>query len=231
MSNSSKRKHRRQDPLLIRPVPYLSEKPTILIVCEGKNTEPSYFNKFRVSSASIRTVGEGYNTVSLVERAKYLSEKKWFKRKGVQFDQVWCVFDADTDPEHPKQSEKFNEAIVLAESYNFHVAYSNQAFEYWLILHFEDHQGEPLHRSLYDERLNNHLSKYGVEYDGIKRKKVTESFFALLEGKDQKISKPRVLLAIERARRNYKRFDHTNPAAEESSTTVYRLVEELRRHT
>lgn len=228
---SKSRDHRRQEPILVRPAPYIKERPSILIVCEGKNTEPSYFNKFRLTSAVIRTIGEGYNTISLVERAKELSEKKWFIKNGKQFDQVWCVFDADTDPDHPRQSEKFNEAIALAEEYGFQVAYSNQAFEYWLILHFENHKGDPLHRSEYDNRLNEYLHTFGIEYDGLKRKRISEAMFALLEGQDQSTGKPRVRLAIERARRNYNRFDHKDPASEESSTTVFRLVEELMRYT
>ena len=56
---------RRTETSLERPAPVLTEKPTILIVCEGKNTEPSYFNQFRLSSATIKPVGEGFNTISL----------------------------------------------------------------------------------------------------------------------------------------------------------------------
>jgi hypothetical protein len=48
-----KRKHRQQlkaqrrtAPSLERAAPTLREKPTILIVCEGENTEPSYFRQF-----------------------------------------------------------------------------------------------------------------------------------------------------------------------------------------
>ncbi len=225
-----KHSERRREPELKRPAPYVDERPTILIVCEGKNTEPSYFNKFRLSSATTRTIGEGYNTISLVERAKELSEKRWWKKKGPQFDQVWCVFDADINPEHPKQADMFNEAIALATDYGFHVAYSNQAFEYWLLLHFEDHDGSPLHRDQYDDRLNKHLEPFATVYDGVRRKRVNERLFALLEGDDQRTGKPRVRLAIERARRIYNAYDHKNPASEESSTTVFRLVEELMRH-
>lgn len=53
-------------------------KPTILIVCEGMNTEPSYFNQFRLPSATVTTVGEGYNTVSLVNRALALSKERHY---------------------------------------------------------------------------------------------------------------------------------------------------------
>ena len=44
---------------------------------------------------------------------------------------------------------------------------------------------------------------------------------------DDKTGKERKLLAIERANRNYNQFDNINPSVEESSTTVFRLVEEL----
>ncbi|MBF9019024.1 MULTISPECIES: RloB family protein [unclassified Oceanispirochaeta] len=48
----------------------------------------------------------------------------------------------------------FNTAITNAESYGFKVAYSNQAFEYWLILHFNDHQGGSIHRDSYNSIIN-----------------------------------------------------------------------------
>lgn len=37
------KKSRRNEPILEREQPSKLEKPTILIVCEGQNTEPSYF--------------------------------------------------------------------------------------------------------------------------------------------------------------------------------------------
>ena len=50
----------RKQPNLERPAAKLIEKPTILIVCEGKNTEPSYFKQFRITSATVKFVGEGF---------------------------------------------------------------------------------------------------------------------------------------------------------------------------
>jgi hypothetical protein len=38
-------------------------KQTFLIVCEGENTEPDYFNEFKLSSARVESVGEGINTI------------------------------------------------------------------------------------------------------------------------------------------------------------------------
>ncbi len=93
----------RQTPSLNRNKPSIPIKKRILIVCEGENTEPSYFKQFRLTTATIRTVGEGYNTERLVERAQGLS-------KEARYDQVWCVFDKDDFPE-----QTFNGAIEMAK--------------------------------------------------------------------------------------------------------------------
>ena len=206
---------RRKEPSLERPVAELTEKPSILIVCEGENTEPSYFNQFRITSAKVKSVGEGYNTVSLVNRALALTQQG-------NCDQVWCVFDKDDFNDND-----FNSAIQIALANNFGVAYSNQSFEYWLILHFNDHQGGGMHRDNYNDKINEHLKPFKVTYDGNGTKLIEEDFFELLEGVDEKTNRKRVELAIVRAERNYNSFDHTNPAREESSTTVFRLVREL----
>lgn len=206
---------RRKEPSLERPVAELTEKPSILIICEGENTEPSYFNQFRITSAKVKSVGEGYNTVSLVNRALALSQQG-------NNDQVWCVFDKDDF-----NDSDFNAAIQIAVANNFGIAYSNQSFEYWLILHFNDHQGGGMHRNSYNDKINEHLKPFKVTYDGNGTKLIEEDFFELLDGIDDKTSRKRAELAIDRAERNYNHFDHANPAREESSTTVFRLVREL----
>jgi|TARA_R100000501_G_C2623772_1_gene116942 hypothetical protein len=211
------RKNRKDEPELDRNKPSKYEKPTILIVCEGKNTEPSYFRQFKLTTAEVKPIGEGYNTVTLVNRAIELSQKG--------YDQVWCVFDKDDFP-----NTDFNNAIQIAKAQNFGVAYSNQAFEYWILLHFDDHQGGGMHRNQYDEKINNHLKNFGLSYDGQNSKVITEEIFDLLESIDEKFEKDRKTLAIERAKRIYNRLNKISPAKEESSTTVFKLVEELNKY-
>ena len=53
-----KKAQRRKEPSLVRPIAELKEKPFILIVCEGKNTEPYYFNQFRITTAKVKSVGK-----------------------------------------------------------------------------------------------------------------------------------------------------------------------------
>lgn len=206
---------RRGEPALERAAPLRDEKPTILIICEGKNTEPSYFNQFKVITATIKALGDGNNTVSLVNQAITL------KAKG-DYDEVWCVFDKDDF-----SSNDFNNAIVMANANNLGIAYSNQSFEYWLILHFEDHQGAAMHRNEYEKTLNKYLEPFGTSYEGNGNKIISEDFFDLLMGIDENIGKSRIELAITRADRNYNLLTHVSPATEESSTTVFRLASKL----
>lgn len=209
------RVNRRNEPKLERALPEKVERPTILIVCEGENTEPGYFSQFRLSSATIYPVGEGCNTTSLVNRAiKHDAKKK--------YEQVWCVFDKDDFP-----AKDFNDAITIARANGFGVAYSNQAFEYWVLLHFIDHQGGGMHRNDYDYRINQLLQSFGLTYDGNGSKMITEEIFELLIGIDEQTGLNRTQLAIDRAKRNYEKLSHVSPATEESSTTVFKLVEEI----
>lgn len=98
--------------------------PHFLIVCGGEKTEPVYFAGFRVPSVKIKIVGLGKDPLTLVERAFELGRQE-------QYDQVWCVFDRDDVPD-----DRFNQAVDRARQRRIAVAYSNQAFELWYLLHF-----------------------------------------------------------------------------------------------
>lgn len=44
----------------LRRISFVREvKQSFLIICEGVNTEPDYFNAFRLTSANIKAVGQG----------------------------------------------------------------------------------------------------------------------------------------------------------------------------
>ncbi len=106
-----------------------SEKKNILIVCEGE-TERLYFDSFPLKSANLKTISTGSNTKTLIKYAKKESEDAI--KRDESYDQVWCVFDRDSF-----SKEQFNTAIQMAESSGFQVAWSNEAFELWYVLHFE----------------------------------------------------------------------------------------------
>lgn len=190
----------------IKPV-----KQTFLIVCEGANTEPDYFNAFRLTSANVKALGEGYNTLTLVDRA--IEIKLHEAEKGRKYDQHWVVFDKDSFP-----PADFNAAIVKAKANGFKVAYSNQSFEFWFILHFALRHGG-LQRSLYAGLLTGYLGFPYAKESGVSKK----MFDALL---------PLQQTAINNSIAVYDAFGapHASPANEESSTTVHELVIELNKY-
>lgn len=198
---------------------FKKQLPVIYIYCEGKNTEPDYFNFFRVKTARIRSVGVGDNTVSLVEKAIEAIKKESF---DPTLDQKWCVFDKDDFA-----GDMFDNAIRMADKAGFGVAWSNQSFEYWFLLHFNDHQGGTLHRDMLKDKINLNISDEKAHYNSDGSKHVSEQFFNELTGKDPGAGNSRQELAIKRATRLHKMKSDMPPSGTESCTTVYKLVEVL----
>ena len=174
---AAKKRRQNTTPITAPEAPQ-TEQAVILIVCDGKNTEPSYFGQFRFRSAVVRTIGEGYNTTSLVNRACVLRDEYPYKK-------VWVVFDKDSF-----KKPTFHEAIRVAEQNDFGIAWSNQAFEYWLILHFEDHQGGGMHREDYGPKINGYIEPM-AHYDYKESKSISKPFFQLLASIDPKTNRPR----------------------------------------
>lgn len=184
-------------------------KQSFLIVCEGEKTEPDYFKAFRMTAATIKAVGQAMNTMTLVSKAINIRESDQKKKKV--YDQCWVVFDKDDFP-----AKDFNQAIQLAEKNGFHVAYSNQAFEYWFLLHYNLYTGA-IHRSQYKEMLTRLTGMPYSKTDGY-----GAVMYNLLLSRQQK--------AISNAEAVLAEISHGNPAEEESSTTVHKLVRELNKY-
>ncbi len=172
-------------------------RPSFLIVCEGECTEPFYFKKFRVSTRVV-VVGTGDNTLNLVREAESRSQDD-------DYDFVWCVFDKDSFP-----PEHFNNAIKMAISKGFKVAYSNEAFELWYVLHFCYHQSS-VSRSDYSKILDRYL-------DRAYEKNLKDIYDILLSHQGTAIQNARKLIAL---------YNPHNPAKDNPCTTVYALVEKL----
>lgn len=184
-------------------------KQSFLIVCEGECTEPDYFKAFRMTTATIKVVGQAMNTTSLVAKAISIRDMEAAKKRD--YDQCWVVFDKDDFP-----ANEFNRAIAMAQSNGFKVAYSNQAFEYWFLLHFNLYSGL-LHRDNYASMLT---KLCGMPYS--KR----EGFGTVIYNRILQLQP----VAIRNAKAVLKEISHGNPAMEESSTTVHLLVEELNKY-
>jgi len=107
----------------------------ILLVCEGKRTEPEYLRgmkvRERLSAVKLHVVAGVTDPMRLVERA--VQERDRLSRDD-DFDDVWCIFDTESPIPHASLSG----ALALATTEGFRVARSNPCFELWIVLHFMD---------------------------------------------------------------------------------------------
>ncbi len=177
-----------------------SIRQRFLIVCEGERTEPNYFRAFRPAGLIVEIKGVARQALQLVERALEL-------REANEYDQVWCVFDRDD-----VSAAQFNQALQLAKREGLRVAYSNEAFELWYLLHFHYYQ-TGIARQDYALRLAELLEQ--------RYAKNSEIMYDLLL--------PRQEQAIQNARRLLSSYDPVQPAHDNPSTSVHLLVEELNR--
>lgn len=179
-------------------------RKNFLIVCEGEKTEPSYFQEFRVPKKIYDVFGIGANTESLVRKAIELRDKE-----GISYGEVWCVFDRNSFP-----TQNFNNALSLAKNNNIKVAYSNEAFEIWYLLHFNFHDAATS-RTQYEAMLTDRL---GFPYK--KNDPNMYDYLFHLQG-----------TAIKNATKLLSSYPKHVPSIDNPSTKVHLLVQELNKHS
>lgn len=147
----------------------LDPRPVVLIICEGQNTEPEYFEGLvaqfdnpRVRILALKGQGVPLTIVQTGQEQKEEAEAKARKRddENIAYEAVWCVFDRDDHPDIPN-------AFAIAKAEGLHVAFSNPCFELWLLLHFREQPGMK-HRDIVASLLREYVPKYD------KRKKNVE---------------------------------------------------------
>jgi hypothetical protein len=182
-------------------------RQSFLIVCQGMKTEPLYFEGFRTKKQIIVIESYSRDPRRLVEKALELQQKA--EQNEEPFDQVWCVFDRDEFPR-----ENFTGALKNANDVGVQVAYSNEAFELWYLLHFE-YFHTAITRQQYIDKLDTLL--------GIPYKKNNPGMFDLLFNRQ-----PR---ALANAARLLGSYQPVRPYDDNPSTTVHLLVEQLLRNS
>lgn len=123
-------KRKRKESSLKRAMPRMAPYGRYLIVCEGKKTEPYYFESliddYKLGN-NVKIAPQTYTCPKqLVEYAI-----NCIRNTSNEYDKIFCVFDKD-------KHEKYYDALQLArDKKNIITVNSVPCFEYWLILHFE----------------------------------------------------------------------------------------------
>ena len=180
----------------------------VRVLTEGEITEPDYLTEWaRLNRHKVRLdlADYGMTPDALVGRARvYARGNRRSRRVDRDFDEIWCVFDAD---EHKKLAQ----AIEEARQGGIELAVSNPCMELWLVLHARD-QTAHIHR--HDvQSLSNEL---GLT-DG---KKIADAARATL------------VVGFETAKQRARALDvrhagNGSPPRSNPSTDVWRLVDRL----
>lgn len=203
----SNRRNRQRRPARAAP---RAPKRRLLVVCEGKVTEPEYLRGLeRATRDALLEVSidpASGDPRHLVETAKHRASQanaaaKREKDEFLRFDEVWCVCDVD---QHPR----LNDARQMARDNGIEMAVSNPCFELWLVLHFRDNPGAQ-ERHAMQRLLRQFLPSYEKHL----------SFEAVAFGLDA---------ASARARKLDELADADGDNGRNPTTGVYRLADSMR---
>lgn len=209
-----------------RPIRFRKYEYLFLIVCEDEKTEPSYFNKYKEffpeETLYLEPVGTGHDPKGVVKRA--IIERGILERKAKkEVDIVWVVFDKDDADENATKIKNFEDAFSIANSENFEIAYSNEVFELWLLLHFiEVDKNTPIPRAEIYRLLKEEFKKIdgynNYEYDHNTIDERTIEIIFKAGNRD---------LAIRRAEDLIEHHKENKPINANPSTKIHILIKEL----
>lgn len=141
---------------------------TFILFCEDTVNEPAYFRSFETPGKVKVNVVEGQlsSFKNIVKTLQYCEKEglleiidNHYRLKPGTTSHVWSVFDRDAESAYiqsidPADDLQFSFSIQAALQAGLQVAWSNDVFELWILLHFEDvAPGAWRHRSYVYERL------------------------------------------------------------------------------
>lgn len=207
-----------------RRASFRKPKETILIVCEGKKTEPNYFKSLRqylrLEVVQVEVIGEGGAPITVVGNAIKMRDKRRKESKTslleTPFDEIWCVFDT----EDLSKNRSYHEAVEKAEKEKIKLALSNPCIELWFLLHFKDGRKPFANYSKLEPDLKTCIHNYQ------KNMAVFELIYAntniAFSNAQNLIEKHPNLNDEIRKKSLHQRVKHLNP-----STTIHLLVKKL----
>ena len=184
-----------------------------LIVTDAEKTEKYYFEgiKNRIPDSLKNDLQiKIYSNKALSKIIDFAAEER---NKDERFRDIWLVFDRD-------EVKNFDKLIEEAKENKMNVGWSNPCFEIWLMSYFQSPKN--IEES---QKCCETFEKIFKENTGKKYKKSEEKIYNILYEKGDENR------AIERAREKYHqiRKEYSKPSKMIGCTTVYKLVEELKK--
>jgi len=212
--------------------------PDVIIACEDSVSSPTYFQKIidkliedkRITQDSFVIAKHKHtNPTGVLKDLKNYSDEN--NKKYTDFEHKWIVIDRDIERVNGggHKKEDFNNALKDAKSkrkdLNIEVAYSNDSFELWYLLHF-NYRDTAISRDETIKKVIDELKKIKphifakLDKDNVKEENYTKMIFeTLLDKQETAIRNAKNLL-------NFYGSSH-NPERDNPSTRVHVLVEIL----
>lgn len=132
-------------------------------------------------------------------------------------DQIWCVFDVDDF--YKDEANKMLAAIQTAHKNKIKIAYSNECFELWILLHFTKPTAAIARGSIMENKIARYFKKHKL-HGFTKNQKI---FLTLLEFQPCGIKHANELIG------NYAeiKWDHVLSRDGNPSTSIHFLIQEI----
>jgi len=203
-----------QDQAKPRVFEAIEERQYFLVLTNGEVTEKVYFERFKDKLHKGMLLNVEFKNKS--PDGLYKVADRRLKNQSIVYDEIWVIFDKDDFDCFEDTVKKFS------NDKKFSVAFSNECFEVWLLLHFGEvhamHRDEAV--QLLADKINSHSSR---EYRKSQLKQGThiDDILDIVEKIGNRTD------AIARATKLQFDKDDITFCHENPSTTVYKLVKKL----
>ena len=212
--------------------------PDIIIACEDSVSSPTYFQMIVNKLIEKKIITQDSFIIVKHQHTNpmgVLSDLKKYKNENGKsykdFDHKWIVIDRDSERVNGggHRKEDFNNALKNAKSkksnLNIDVAYSNDSFELWYLLHFEYRNTAITRDEIVKKVIEKLKEKKSYKFaklnkDNIKQENYTKLIFETL--------KPLQETATRNAKKLLESYGNShNPESDNPSTRIHLLVEIL----
>lgn len=191
-------------------------RETFVIITNGKKSEQNYFNLLKSCKSiyEVKVIFKNAAPTGLVhDAAQYTMDA----------NQVWCVFDID----NTYSENQLIPAMTEAKRNNIKIAYSNAAFEVWLISHFRKCD-KYLNTTQLIDILNEYLKSQGCKFTYDKSDADTlKKYF--IPNYNTAINNAKIVYQtrVKEFREQFNKITEFPVWEWNSSTTIFKLIEAL----
>jgi hypothetical protein len=186
------------------------EQKAVLIALEDTKSSKYYFQALLKDKKFTGYVEFAKNIGSNPKKVLEALEKHKEENIKTIFEKEWIVIDRDSFP-----NNDFFGTIETARKKNICVAFSNESYELWILLHFESVNGNTSRKDLNSRLKKIFLDRFQIEYA-----KSSQDVYLLIRSL-QEIAIKNAKILVKQHIKNYGKIDPSkNPI-----TMIYQLVE------